>query len=148
MGVNITNKQEIKTEKIKKSTEVRLPAMCNNSRSYQMERSTSPMPDIQRALFKFEVTTNVNKPSKKRSSRPSLEDDLKKISSSPLLGADHDKENSPGGSMLAPKVQKSSRPLADSRPKGLSPRDEGTVFRFSSSRYEYSPQPFKPSNTN
>ena len=106
------------------------------------------MPDIQRALFKFEVTTNVSKPSKKRSSRPSLEDDLKKISSSPLLGADYDKENSPGGSILASKVQKSSRVLTDSRPKGLSPRDEGTVFRFSSSQYEYSPQPFKPPNTN
>ena len=52
------------------------------------------MPDIQRALFKFEVTTNMSNPSKKRSSRPSLEDDLKKISSSPLLGADYDKENS------------------------------------------------------
>merc|ERR1712002_826308 len=143
---NITKKQESKTEN-QESTEVRLPAMCNNSRSYQMERSTSPMPDIQRALFKFEVT-NVSKLNKKRSSRPSLEDDLKKISSSPLLGADYDKENSPGNSILASKVQKSSRPLADSKPKGLAPRDEGTVFRFSSSQYEYSPQPFKPPNTN
>merc|ERR1712002_51612 len=140
---NITKKQESKTEN-QESTEVRLPAMCNNSRSYQMERSTSPMPDIQRALFKFEVT-NVSKLNKKRSSRPSLEDDLKKISSSPLLGADYDKENSPGNSILASKVQKSSRPLADSKPKGLAPRDEGTVFRFRSSSSSSYSSSFIPS---
>merc|ERR1719431_1643640 len=85
----------------------------------------------------------------KRSSRPSLEDDLKKVSSSPLLGADHDKENSPRGSMLAIKVRKSSSLVGKPTPKGLSPRDEGTtVFRFSSSQYEYSPKPFKVPSEN
>merc|ERR1711936_1511331 len=124
----------------KKRTEVKLQRMCNNSRSFQMERSTSPMPDIQRALFKYEVI-NMSKQGKKRSSRPSLEDDLKKVSSSPLLGADHDKENTPISSMLAFKVRKSNLPNDNRGSKGLSPRDEGTVFRFSSSQYEYSPQP-------
>jgi len=131
----------------KKSTEVNLPSMCNNSKSSLMERSISPMPDIHRALFKYEVT-NQSKTGKKRSSRPSLEDDLKKVSSSPLLGADHDKENSPRGSMLASKVRKSSSLVGNPRPKGLSPRDEATVFRFSSSQYEHSPKPFKAPSVN
>jgi len=117
--------------------------MCNNTRSFQIKRDPSPMPNVHKALmFKYEVN-QVNKPPKQRSSRPSLEDDLKKVSSSPLLGSDiHNKENLPD--ILSPlKVRKLSCQNNDLKSAGLSPRDGETVFRFSSS--QYSPQFSKPS---
>merc|ERR1712025_1291675 len=132
----------------KKSAEVSKVAddiMCNNTRSSQVDRDPSPMPNIHKALmFKYEVN-HVNKPPKKRSSRPSLEDDLKKVSSSPLLGSDiHNKENLPDISLL--KVRKLSSQNNDSKRTGLSPRDGETVFRFSSS--QFSPQFSKPPSAN
>jgi len=114
-----------------------------------MERSTSPIPNIQRALFKFEAPT-ASKSSRKRSSRPSLDDDLKKASSSPLLGPDHDKENFSVPRRMSRKVSKPScsspskltvvENPSNPRPRGLSGRD-ANVFRFSSSQYEFSPPP-------
>merc|ERR1711942_264106 len=131
----------------KKSAEVIEVAdkMCNNTRLSQVDRDPSPMPNVHKALmFKYEVN-HVNKPPKKRSSRPSLEDDLKKVSSSPLLGADiHNKENM--SDILSPmKIRKLSSQNNDLKSAGLSSRDGGTVFRFSSS--QYSPQFSKPSAT-
>ena len=118
----------------------------------KMERSTSPIPNIQRALFKFEAPI-AGKPNRKRSSRPSLDDDLKKASSSPLLGPDHDKENFSVPRRMSRKVFKSScssptlivvENPSNPRPRGLSARD-ANVFRFSSSQYEFSPhQPNPP----
>merc|ERR1712025_610314 len=131
----------------KKSAEVSKVAddiMCNNTRSSQVDRDPSPMPNVHKALmFKYEVS-HVNKPPKKRSSRPSLEDDLKKVSSSPLLGSDiHNKENL--SDILSPmKIRKLSQ-NNELKSAGLSSRDGGTVFRFSSS--QYSPQFSKPSAT-
>eukprot|EP00092_Neocalanus_flemingeri_P041338 GFUD01045012.1.p1 GENE.GFUD01045012.1~~GFUD01045012.1.p1 ORF type:complete len:496 (+),score=109.92 GFUD01045012.1:65-1552(+) len=116
-----------------------------------MKRSTSPLPNIQKALFQS-CAPAVNKPTRKRSSRPSLEDDLKKASSSPLLGPDQDQENMFVPRRLSSKVSKSSCTspsprvvLSDEtnpRPRGLSTRDTN-VFRFSSSQYEFSPPPPK-----
>merc|ERR1719154_838451 len=70
------------------------------------DRSTSPLPNIQRALFKSDAKKATT--SRKRSSRPSLEDDLRKASSSPLLGPENDKENELVPSRLSSKVSKSS----------------------------------------
>jgi len=118
----------------------------------ERDRSTSPLPNVHRALFKVEAAT-VSKSTRKRSSRPSLEDDLKKVSSSPLLRPDQDKENFFVPRRLSSKVSKSSCPSPspnepvleelDLRPRGLSTRNTN-VFRFSSSQYEYSPPPPQP----
>jgi len=125
--------------------------MCNNTRISHGERSTSPMPNIQKALFKFEVTEVPKKPpNKKRTSRPSLEDDLKKVSSSPLLGAQQNKENCHAARRPSSKGKKlslrGSAEYGDEnivRPRGLSSRD-GNIFRFSSSQYGSSPPPTRP----
>ena len=118
----------------------------------ERDRSTSPLPNVHRALFKVEAAT-ISKSTRKRSSRPSLEDDLKKVSSSPLLRPDQDKENFFVPRRLSSKVSKSSCPSPspnesvleelDPRPRGLSTRNTN-VFRFSSSQYEYSPPPPQP----
>jgi len=114
------------------------------------DRSTSPLPNIQRALFKSEAkkATTVQ-PSRKRSSRPSLEDDLRKASSSPLLGPENDKENELVPSRLSSKVSKSSISSpsmveAGRRSRGLSARDANRVFRFSTGHLADTSSPPSP----
>eukprot|EP00091_Calanus_sinicus_P008076 TRINITY_DN19607_c0_g1_i1.p1 TRINITY_DN19607_c0_g1~~TRINITY_DN19607_c0_g1_i1.p1 ORF type:complete len:109 (+),score=4.30 TRINITY_DN19607_c0_g1_i1:58-384(+) len=107
-----------------------------------MERSTSPYPNIQRTLFQLEAPPNDSKSNRKRSSRPRLQDDLKKASTSALLGPDHDKENLSIARRFSRKVSKSgcSSPSSESvkennftRSRGLSARQKNSLpFQFKS----------------
>lgn len=98
------------------------------------ERSPSPVPNIQKALFKIEPNMKSKEDkscTRKRSSRPSLEDDIKKVSNSPLLGPDDEKEN-------VVESNHNQRYLGEVLTCPSAARDGMNVFRFSTSQFESS----------
>lgn len=114
--------------------------MCNRhyaaTKVCHSRRSVTPIPDIHRALF-----PNMKENCSKRSSRPSLEDDLKKNSLVRAKGGG--KENL---GLSDRKFSSSSRLISHAR-HGSSTTDGGLkyssnkIFRFSSNRVPLSPKP-------